>query len=572
MEGTAFRVLYREFLSRLVDREVLSVSAQGDASKLMGRFAAILILVSIPFTFSVIPIGDSRLPHQAVQVLAWGTEYSLIATTMLVVGIFAVLSWNSVFPDQRDVFVLAPLPIEARSIFCAKVASLAGALCLAIVIFNAAPGLLLPFALAPHEASILHLVFSLDFYRPLIAYWTAVFAAGAFTFCCVLSLQGIAAQLPRHLFLRVSAFLQMATFCFLVVWYFLQPFPASQALETIAGKLSWVPSYWFLGLFQQLNGSFDGAARPELVALAAHAWIGVSMAITTAGLVLLLSYLRTLRKIVEAPDILPVFRRLNWLPSLGNSIRTAVTHFSIRSLIRSRQHRLLLSFYMGTGFAIVILFVKTPVAQMLSAASTGGPWLKVTLPILASSFVMMCFWILGTRVAFGIPLELQANWIFRVNQIRADRQYFAASRWALYSIALGPVWTGQAVLFLCIWPWRPALEHMVVLVLLGTAIAELCLFSLRKVPFACSYLPGKTNLHITFLLGLMLGLNIIYWSAQFELRALADSRTYFLMIATLSVCSVIARWRTERGASHEILQFEEEAAPAITTLGLHSQP
>jgi hypothetical protein len=47
--------------------------------------------------------------------------------------------------------------------------------------------------------------------------------AGAFIFCCVLGLQGCAAQLlPRRWFLRASAFLQLVVFCLLVRGYFLQ--------------------------------------------------------------------------------------------------------------------------------------------------------------------------------------------------------------------------------------------------------------------------------------------------------------------------------------------------------------
>ena len=52
----------------------------------------------------------------------------LIATTMLVVGVFAVLSWESMFPDRQDVLVLAPLPVRARTLLFAKVAAVATAL------------------------------------------------------------------------------------------------------------------------------------------------------------------------------------------------------------------------------------------------------------------------------------------------------------------------------------------------------------------------------------------------------------------------------------------------------------
>jgi hypothetical protein len=49
-------------------------------------------------------------------------------------------------------------------------------------------------------------------------------AAGVFVLCCVLGLQGLAAQLlPRRLFLRLSSFLQLAAFAIVVCGYFLPP-------------------------------------------------------------------------------------------------------------------------------------------------------------------------------------------------------------------------------------------------------------------------------------------------------------------------------------------------------------
>ena len=52
-------------------------------------------------------------------IASWTVEHFLIATTMLVVGLFAVLSWNSTFPDRRDVLILSPLPVPARTLFLA---------------------------------------------------------------------------------------------------------------------------------------------------------------------------------------------------------------------------------------------------------------------------------------------------------------------------------------------------------------------------------------------------------------------------------------------------------------------
>ncbi|HEV2448428.1 MAG TPA: serine hydrolase domain-containing protein, partial [Candidatus Sulfopaludibacter sp.] len=158
--------------------------------------------------------------------------------------------------------------------------------------------------------------------RSLAAYWLTMLASGAFLFCCVLALQGLAAQLlPRRMFLRMSSFLQMGAFCLFVCGYFLQPLfatPDTLTAATNGGVLVWSPSYWFLGLFQALNGS------PALAPLARRAMIALPVAIGSAAISYLLCYVRTLRKIVEEPDILPGARGVRWLPAFGNRFDTAV--------------------------------------------------------------------------------------------------------------------------------------------------------------------------------------------------------------------------------------------------------
>ena len=48
MNWLQFRTLYREFLFRIVDLELLA--PQGDITKLLGQFAALLIVISVGLT------------------------------------------------------------------------------------------------------------------------------------------------------------------------------------------------------------------------------------------------------------------------------------------------------------------------------------------------------------------------------------------------------------------------------------------------------------------------------------------------------------------------------------------
>src|SRR5262249_30346984 len=141
------------------------------------------------------------------------------------------------------------------------------------------------------------------FVRTYLAFWITVFAAGAFLFCSVLAVQGIAAQLPRRQFLAASSFLQLGAFCLFIAVYCLQPSTAGEAAIAAAKNqpaLGWLPLYWFLGLFHWLSGS----TLPAIPPLARRAAIGLAAAVAAASGAFLLSYFRTMRKIIEEPDII----------------------------------------------------------------------------------------------------------------------------------------------------------------------------------------------------------------------------------------------------------------------------
>jgi hypothetical protein len=553
MTKLQFRVLYRQFLFRMVDLELLSASAQGDISKLLGQFAGLLVFFSFALTFGALIFDRGKLAPAKLQSALWGMEHFLISTTLLVVGLFAVLSWDSTFPDRRDVLVLAPLPIRARTLFLAKVAAAASALSLTVVAMHCLAGLGWPFHFTPKGGNGL---------RSLTAYWITMFSAGAFNFCCVLGVQGLAAQLlPRRYFLRLSAFLQMAAFCWFVSSYLLEPtLVTPRALAALENQraLEWLPSYWFLGFFHQLNGSM----QPVFVDLARRAWIGLAISIFGTAIAYALSYFRTLRKIVEEPDIVAGSGGVHWLPGFGNLLETGVVQFSIRTLARSRQHRVMLAFFLGIGFALLVFVLKNPGPKDAS--------LRSELPLLFTTVAVMCITVVGTRVVFSMPISLRANWIFRVTQVSGAREYMAAIRRPLFVLAVAPVWMLSAALLFSIWPWQLAADHLVVLGLLGAIVAYVCLAAFRKIPFTCSYLPGKSYLHMAFLTAAFLMLFIVR-GVVFESVALRDRTSYAAMVAVLIVAALVARWwAVSRGNEVDaVVQFEEVQAPILQTLGLN---
>jgi hypothetical protein len=399
-------------------------------------------------------------------------------------------------------------------------------------------------------------------------YWITMAAAGLFIFCCVLGMQGVAAQvLPRRWFLRASSFLQLAAFGTIVAVYFTQPImatPESLMRAQGTGLLSWSPSYWFLGLMQQLHGS------PALAPLAHHAWIGLAIAVNVTAVAYALSYFRTLRQIVEEPDIMPGSHRFTWLPRFGNAPQTAIVHFAIRTLLRSRQHRVILAFYLSIGFAMTIFLLNSPaVAERILETIVVDPWHEVSIPILASTLIMTIASVVGTRVLFSIPMDLRANWLFRVTSGLDGAHYLAAARRSLLALSVIPLWLGSAAICFSLWPWRQAAVHVAALGLFGITLADACTYAFRKIPFTCSYLPGKSQVHMV-ILG---ALGLLYFSlfaVRYEREILATPSGQATLLGILVVIAVVVRWRSVEEAKFEPswVRFEDAPADEILVLGL----
>jgi hypothetical protein len=183
---------------------------------------------------------------------------------------------------------------------------------------------------------------------------------------------------------------------------------------------------------------------------------------------------------------------------------------------------------------------------------------------------MMGFAVLAARLAFAMPRDLQANWIFRIVPIRGGPRYVTARRRALTVVSAAPVWIASAAVFAWMWPWRPAVGHLVALSLLGATLVEVCLSGPQKIPFTCSYLPGRSRLHIAVYVAGVLILPVTIVAATFERDALQDPIRYAAMLGVLGIAWIVARCRTAwlGNASGAQPEFEDEPAGRVLTLDL----
>jgi hypothetical protein len=356
--------------------------------------------------------------------------------------------------------------------------------------------------------------------------------------------------------------LQAAMLCLLLSVYFLEPsLEMPQALTAPENQrlLTWLPSYWFLGLFQQLNGSM----HPALAPMAWRAWVGLAVSALGAGAAMLLSYFRMLPKIVEQPDIVSGGGSRGCLRYFGHSLKSAVTFFSLRTLLRSRQHRTILSFYVGIGLALVLGYIETPFAGVAKVKS------GISMGYLLGSLLMMILTVLALRVVVAIPISLSMNWIMRVTQVRPARHYQRAVRVSWLVLSVVPVVLVLSGGFLAGYPWRQVTAHLVSMLLVGMLLVEMCLISFKKISFTCSYLPGKANLHFVFWACLLFFIRWLKDMAEFEGRMLRDPASSVAMVVVLAFTWAVLWGLNEvRMRDETEMMFEEEDVAEMVSLKL----
>ena len=555
-----FRILYRDFLFRILDLELLA--SRGVAQRLLGQFAAMLAAFSFTFTMYFVPrYGLSTLPWEKLSRLGWVDQDLLIATTMAIAGLFTVLAWNNVLPDRRDCLILGLLPVRPRTVFLAKLAALGTALGVAIAALNAFTGLAYPFAIAPPGSGTLAVL------RGFGAYWTTMFAAGLLVCCALLSIQAIAANLlPYRLFLKLSGVLQMAAFFAILGVYFLKP--------PYTAGLTWLPSFWFLGLFQKLSGvgGFDPLAATALRALC--------IVCPLAMVAFPLAFHRYNRRIVEQPDIAPsdrsrpAMRLVGWLAAklIPRTVERAILLFTARTIARSRHHRLLLAAYGGIGLAVALAYARDLLYGSRSYERIWNKprWDQPNPPLLVGSLVLLFFAVMGARAVFSQPIALRANWIFRLTAVARPAAYFAAVRKSLFALVVAPILLAWAALFLAIWPTGPAARHIVILMAAGFLMVQFSLKGFRKIPFACSYLPGKANMHVKLGLYAIGFLFITTQAIELEYWALRNTTAYTVLLSVLLAFSAWAYRRNLTSPDAEIL-FDEVPPADIEALNLRDR-
>jgi hypothetical protein len=320
------------------------------------------------------------------------------------------------------------------------------------------------------------------------------------------------------------------------------------------------PGYWFLALLKQVAGELP----PEMDWLAWRAWEALAFSVLCAAAALIACYRRTLPRIIEQPDLEPARSGRRWRLSFGSPLQTVLVNFSMRTLLRSKQHRIALAFVWALVFGLA-LFLAHGWWQARGPQPVDGIFLSSTL-------LMMALAVGGMRGVFALPIALKANWMLRVTQIRPTEDYLAATRRVLLLLAVAPVWLLAAIFSPGYRPWLAVAGHLFLLAIFGLLAIEVSLVGFTKLPFTCSFLPGKTNMQYVFW-GFVFGVAMIeVFVTSWEEPALTSMPPLALLAGLMAAAAIGLRlWNRARERETE-LYFEEKPKQSLITLGLMVNP
>ena len=200
-----------------------------------------------------------------------------------------------------------------------------------------------------------------------------------------------------------------------------------------AGSADWLPTGWFLALFERLRGG----GQPELATRAWRAVLGTTAALAGAVLVCVAGFKRQ-SQLALAPSAsvgafagVRVGRALTRLMIPGDPVAQAAAAFILRTLARCRAQQELIAINAALGAAIVIAgFVRGPHdLASLTRPRTATLWIPL---VLAYSVTI------GLRASFYVPSELRCSWMFRANGPYPTTAYWSATRASMIAFVVPP--------------------------------------------------------------------------------------------------------------------------------------
>lgn len=481
-------------------------------------------------------------------------ELFYVSASGLIIALITALQWQSLFPGERDFHVLTPLPLRRADIFLARLAALGIFLSIFLLAFSLPPALVLP--------AVGSRVSSGPVFPRFFAHVIAGVGAGLQAFAGLMAVQGLCLTLIPHRWRSgVSHFIQavvvvVALALIPVVWHI----PGLNALIDARPEwMAWIPAAWWMGVCETLRGGND----PWFAMLASRAWIALALSVVTAAVTYLILYGRFSDFAAPPLQRTPKPSRLLALVRRDDSGSLA---FLAWTLTRSPQHRLLLSAIAATGASLALDgFTSAYLRQWLRGRDPQSALAETSLALPLLLVFSLCA---GFRLAYRIPAQWPAHWIFRIAEDAAERpSQMEASVTAQYWFAVVPALLIGLPFQWATLGWERTTAALPLLLGFSACLIEGTMRDWGHLPFTAIYAPTNRPAAMTLIL-FFTAFGVYGFGSAEIIRRCTMKPLMWLIVAglLLLVWSRLRAWRRSHWGV-EPLSFAADASPPVLVTG-----
>ena len=569
-EAAQTRLLARTFFARLFESELIppGIGHARVVISLIAFFAAPSLILPLLLMKKYVWLWTPELLRMAMaQDRTMALLLSMTATAFI-----SLVIWENIFPDRRDSRILGVLPLRARSFVIARLFAI---LALFGLVF------LLPTAIGSIGFGVLGAMTHMPegFFGVAAAHFTTVAAAEGMVFFGIVTIQcalmSVAGPSAAH---RLAVVLQMAIIITVLQMPMVLPAGTSFALDA-AGAPLWastssarlLPPLWFLSLHEWIVGQgYPGTEH--LARTAGLLGIGTPM---LALAFYAASYRRLTRLAIEGRPA-PPRRRTPWMARAvgslsalltGASEGAAVCAFTLRTVARSRQHRMLLAVWIGVAIALTI-------SAALPALVRFG-WTALDRPreaLLVGPLIFAALVQTGMRSLFAIPVEIRANWAVRMAETPRRAATLDGASAALIISGVLPAAMLAFVSATLLWGGTLGILHALFTGVVALTLSQALMLRVDRIPFTCTYSPGGAKIGKLWPLYLTIFSTLTYGMAAAEAEMLRrPGRGLVKAVLVMMVVAAVLRWmRTRRAGELPGLCFEAEPDDTMTEVTLRA--
>jgi hypothetical protein len=335
------------------------------------------------------------------------------------------------------------------------------------------------------------------------------------------------------------------------------------AFASEAWWLPWLPPAWFVGLERWLMGD------DRYATLAAEAAVATVLVLIVSVSSYLLLYRRFDQVMLQPASSHSGGR---WSRSVEDwvgwpPVRHAIRRFVSITIRRSVLHQGLIIGLLAAAGGLVLHRVLS--ANWSEPLVTRGRS-SVILTLLWAPMAMMCVAIPAMRLALSVPLDIRSNWVFRMTEDVAARAEVSAAN--VRTVFMLGVSLPLALMGPVQW-WMlgsSAVGIIVIEALIGWLVVEWVMADWSRIPFTCSYIPGKGFVARMFVKGF--ATYVLFTTVTTLILRISLAGPMVMLVVALTAGSAAGALRMHRKSNiaHTPLVFDDELPREINPLCLNA--